>query len=203
MTPTDMTALFIALLILAAIPGLSVLAVTVRAVTHGFRHASATTLGIVVADVIFLVLAIFGLALLAEQLGDRFFLIKYLGVACLFWLGFILWRSRNRFAAGEPTGKDSLVSSFLAGLLLTLGDQKAILFYLGFLPAFVDPGSISLTEVFQIMAITVVAVGGVKLAYAFVAAKAGVWLGSHATRFMNMLAAGVLIAIGLFLLVTA
>lgn len=203
MTLTDITALFLAMLVLAAVPSLSVLVVTTRAVTHGFWHGVATTLGIVAGDVIFILLAIFGLVLLAEQLGDRFFLIKYFAAACLIWLGFMLWRSRNRPAAGEPHGNGSPVSSFLAGLLLTLGDQKAILFYLGFLPAFVDLGSISTTEVFQVITIIVFAVGGVKLGYAFAAVRAGSWLAPRVGRFINMLAAGLLVTIGLFLLVTA
>lgn len=203
MTLTDITALFVAMLILAAMPGLSVLAVTARAVTHGFWHGAATTPGIVVADVIFILLAIFGLALLAEQLGDRFFLIKYPAAAYLIWLRSMMWRSRNRPADGDPPANRSLVSSFLAGLLQTPGDHKAILFYLGFLPAFVDLTSISSLEVFQIIVITIIAVGGVKLGYAFAAARAGARLGPHTGSFLNMLAAGLLLAIDLFLLVTA
>ncbi|MDR9435560.1 MAG: LysE family translocator [Thiohalophilus sp.] len=191
------------MLVLAAVPSISVLAVTARAVTGGFSHAAATTAGIVAGDLVFILLSLFGLAVLFEILDEQFYLIKYLGSAYLIWLGIILWRGNNRMASREPAGNGSLLSSFLAGLLITLGDHKAILFYLGFLPAFVDLGSVTSVEVFQIITITIVAVGGVKLTYAWVAIRAGSLLGASAASVMNRLAAGLLIAIGLFLLVTA
>lgn len=134
MTLTDITALFVAMLVLAAVPGLSVLTVTARTVTGGISHGTATAAGVVVGDLVFILLALFGLAVLAETLGERFYLIKYLGGAYLIWLGTLLWRANNRTAIRELAGNGSLISSFLAGLLVTLGDQKAIFFYLGFFP---------------------------------------------------------------------
>ena len=51
---------------------------------------------------------------------------------------------------------------FLTGLLVTLGDQKAILFYLGFFPAFVNLAALSLADTSLILAVATVAVGGPK-----------------------------------------
>jgi len=50
--------------------------------------------------------------------------------------------------------------------MITLGDQKAILFYLGFFPAFLDLVAMSALDTAVILLVTTVAVGGVKLAYA-------------------------------------
>ena len=84
----------------------------------------------------------------------------------------------------------------MAGLLLTLADQKAVLFYLGFFPAFLDLAAITLTEALQVVVITVVAVGGVKIAYALAADRAQQWLRRGSTLVLRMVAAVVMICIG-------
>lgn len=76
---SSMVALFGAMAVLAAVPGVSVLAVSARAAAFGFIHGAFTAMGIVAGDIVFILLAIFGLALLVEALGGMFFLIKYVG----------------------------------------------------------------------------------------------------------------------------
>ena len=68
-------------------------------------------------------------------MGNLFFLVKYLGGAYLIWLGIQVWRSRSKVVKAEEMIEPSLLSSFLTGLFITLGDQKTILFYLGFFPS--------------------------------------------------------------------
>ena len=57
----------------------------------------------------------------------------------------------------------------MTGLLVTLGDQKAVVFYLGFLPAFIELGTLSHPDIGAVLASAVLAVGGVKLGYAYAA----------------------------------
>ncbi len=70
----------------------------------------------------------------------------------------------------------------MTGRLFTLGDQKAILFYPGFLPAFLNISILTLPDIAVILRITIVAVGGVKLAYAYAAGKAGQVLVANSVR---------------------
>ena len=84
-----------------------------------------------------------------------------LGAAYLAWLGLSLWRAPPDSAAASAGNGAGGTSSFMAGLLVTLADQKAILFYLGFFPAFVDLQRIAPLDVAIIIAVTIVAVGGV------------------------------------------
>jgi threonine/homoserine/homoserine lactone efflux protein len=200
LSPASMAALFLAMLVLAAVPSLSVLTVSARAAAHGFAHGAATTAGVVAGDLVFILLAIFGLALLAEALGDGFVWIRYLGAAWLLYLGLRLWRDRSRPAGLEGTGRASLRASFMAGLLLTLGDQKAILFYLGFFPAFLDLTALTLLDAGVVATIAILAVGGVKLAYAGAAVRLAAVLGARVGGVLKGLAALVLLAVGLFLL---
>ena len=199
-----MTALLGATIVLALIPGVSVLAVTARAAAHGFTHGLFTTLGIVAGDIVFILVAVYGLAFVAEAMGEQFRLVKLLGGIYLLWLGRSLWRAEARAAAAQTVAESSWRSSFLSGLLITLGDQKAILFYLGFIPAFVDLAAMTALDTLIIVAIATLGVGGAKGVYAFAAARAGQLLKNRrAVRGLNLLAAGVMIAVGAVLLFRA
>lgn len=65
-------ALFAAMAVLAAVPSTSVLAVSARSASAGIAHGALVAMGVVVGDILFILLAIFGLALLAEALGPAF-----------------------------------------------------------------------------------------------------------------------------------
>ena len=168
-TPGSMAALFTAMVILAAVPSVSVLMVTARSASRGFIHGVFTTIGIVTGDIFFILIAIFGLVLLAEAMGNTIVLIKYLGGAYLIFLGINFWWNKTKTENDVDASESSLLSSFLAGLLITLADQKAILFYLGFFPAFLDLSAITFLDTGIITGIVIVAVGGVKLGYAYMA----------------------------------
>jgi threonine/homoserine/homoserine lactone efflux protein len=203
MTWSGMAALFGSMALLAAMPSVSVLTVAARSASSGFVHGAFTALGIVAADIAFILLAVFGLALLAEALGDSFYWVKYAGGAYLMLLGAGMLWTRATPASGPNPGRSSLISSFMAGLFITFGDQKAVLFYLGFLPAFLDLTKVTLADAFVIAAIAVAAVGGVKLVYAYLGEWAGKLIGAKAGNAMHAAAGGLMIAVGVFLFMRA
>ena len=204
MTFASIAALSGVMVVGAMIPGVSVLAVSARSAAFGFAHGIFTSLGIVVGDIVFILVAIYGLSVLADLMGNHFVLIKYLGGAYLIWLGIVIWRSKSKAEGVEENSESSLLSSFMTGLLITLGDQKAILFYLGFFPAFVDLSKMSFFDTGIIVAIAIIAVGGPKLVYAFMADRASlIFKSSRVTRFINIAAGSVMIAVGVFVMVKA
>ncbi len=203
MTLGSIIALFGAMAVLAFVPSVSVLAVSARSAASGFIHGVFTTMGIVVGDIVFIVVAIFGLSVLAEAMGSLFVVIKYLGGAYLVWLGIRLWRSGSQTAGNEGVVESSLLSSFLTGLSITLGDQKAILFYLGFLPAFLDLSEMTYVDTLIVIATAIVAVGGVKLGYAYVANRIGSLFGPKTNRVIGISAGGVMVAVGVYVMVKA
>lgn len=200
MTLSSIVALFSAMVVLASIPSVSVLAVSTRSATSGLIHGVFTTIGIVLGDIIFIIIAIWGLSFLSETMGSFFVLIKYLGGAYLIFLGIGLCRAKSKNVETDEVAKSSWLSSFLTGLSITLADQKATLFYLGFFPAFLDISEISYFDTGIIIAITTVAVGGVKLGYAFIADRARLIISSKIRKGMNIAAGCVMIAVGVFLL---
>lgn len=189
------------LIVLAIVPSVSVLAVSARAAAFGFTHGMFTALGIVVADILFIVIAVYGLALIAGLMGDQFRLIQYLGAAYLVWLGISLWRADAKAQAADSVSQSSWLSSFLTGFLITLGDQKAILFYLGFFPAFIDLSTMTPADTLIIILIAIVGVGGAKLVYAYLADRAAVvFRDTRALRGINRLAACIMIVVAVALL---
>lgn len=154
---------------LAIVPSASVALVITRSATLGVVNGVAVALGIVLGDLIFILLAVLGLSTIAETMGSLFLVIKYLGGAYLLWYGFSLLTSNNKttITVDNPNDNGSLIASFLAGLFLTLGDIKAILFYVSLLPSFVDLSELELPDIFIIILVTIITVGGVKIAYAF------------------------------------
>jgi threonine/homoserine/homoserine lactone efflux protein len=189
------------MIVLAIIPSVSVLAVSARAAAFGFTHGLFTALGIVAGDIIFILVAVYGLVFVAAAMGEQFTLIKYIGGAYLIWLGISLWRADAKMRGSDEPRQSSWGSSFLSGLLITLGDQKAILFYLGFFPAFVDLSLMTPIDTLLIILIAIVGVGGAKLVYAWLADRASlIFRNTRAIQALNMFAAGVMILVGVVLL---
>lgn len=186
----------------AMVPSMSVLTVSARSAALGFAHGVFTAVGIVLGDVVFILIAIYGLSVLATWLDSRFVLIQYLGGVYLIWLGIMLWRSRPKTEGEEKQSNSSLLESFLTGLLITLGDQKAIWFYLGFFPALLDLTRLSFLDTGIIVAIAVIAVGGSKLVYAYMAYRTGrIFKASRVTNLLNRIAGSVMIAVGGFVII--
>lgn len=201
MSPASVAGLFGAMVILAAIPSLSVLLVTTRSASSGLAHGIAVAMGIVLGDLVFIALAILGLSLIAEGMGHWFVFFKYAAGLYLIWLGLRLWGSPAVNRLGKDVQHDSLWSSAASGVLLTLSDQKAVLFYLAFLPAFVDMARLFWLDVVVIVAVMMLAVGGVKTGYAYAAARSQHLVCSRGMPWMNGVAAGVLILTGIIVMV--
>ena len=165
--------LFGIMVVLAAMPSASVALVVTRSATLGIANGLAVSVGIILGDLVFITLAIFGLSVVAEVLGSLFMAIKFLGGLYLLWLGFSLLKAANqtKITVTKTSSKSSLFASLMAGFFLTLGDIKAIIFYASLLPIYIDLSAVKILEAFSIVFITIVSVGGVKVLYAVFANK--------------------------------
>jgi len=191
--------LTVAILILAASPGPGVMATVARALSSGFRPAAAVIAGIVLGDIIFLLLATFGLSVVAHVLGDLFFLVKVCGGAYLVWLGFKIWTSNTGGNESlKVNGPRTGWGNFSGGLLITLSNPKVILFYCGFLPTFLDLSALTPLDLTAIVLIVTTVVSGVLATYAFLASRARrLFTSSKAARRLNRAAGGVMVATGI------
>lgn len=186
-----------AMFLLAASPGPGVFATIARALASGFSHAAVLTLGIVVGDLIFLLLAIYGLSSMAELLGNFFTFVKYAGGLYLIWLGLKIWRSTPELPSVQGVRELSWKKNFMSGLVITLANPKVIFFYLGFLPTFVDLASLTHLDVIAISSVVTIVLGGVLLSYAWTASRARRLLQDKKTvSLVNRCAGGVMITAG-------
>ena len=191
------------MLVLALTPGISVFTVTARTLAGGLSHGLATTFGIILGDIVFILLVVYGLGVVADSFAPLFGLLNIVGGAYLFWLGINLWRTSALPKSPTPTRSTNLTlsSSVAVGLFITLGNQKAIFFYLSFLPAFLDLTQFTPLDTALTILSATLALGGVMTGYALLAHKSSAALrSSRLTVILQRLASATLILIALTLL---
>ena len=184
-----------ALAVAAAIPGPGVTALVARALGSGFRSSLAMSLGLVVGDLTYLTAVVLGLAFVAQSFGMVFLAVKWFGVAYLAWLAWNFWTSGITPETVEAKkGKGGLLSSFLAGLTVTLGNPKTMIFYLAITPTVVDLHSLTLGDYGILVAITVAVLMIVLVPYLLLASKARWFLKTpRALKLLNRTAAGFMV----------
>jgi threonine/homoserine/homoserine lactone efflux protein len=162
-----------ALLIAAASPGPGIAAIVARVLGRGMRGAVAFSSGVAVGDVVWLTFAIVGLAALAQAFHGLFVAIKYAGAAYLLYLAYKLWTAPMR--AQEVTATEAgenPVKLFLAGLAVTMGNPKVMVFYLALLPTLLDLAQVTLLGYAELVLVVLGVLGAVFGAYILLAARA-------------------------------
>jgi threonine/homoserine/homoserine lactone efflux protein len=163
------TALFVA----AASPGPGIAAIVARVLGRGTTGAVAFTTGLAIGDVVWLTLAIFGLAAIAQSFHGVFVAIKYAGAAYLLFFAWKLWTApvaTGTMAVGAS--RESASRLFLAGLAVTMGNPKVMVFYLALLPALVDVAAVTALGYAELVGVTLTVLAVVFAAYIVLAARA-------------------------------
>lgn len=131
-------------LLLNLTPGPDMLYVAGTSAARGTRAGIAAALGIGAGCLVHVVLATVGLSAVLATSALAFTVVKWLGAAYLLWAGFGLLFKRSRPAAaetqhGRPVEAGPLRRVFAQGVLINMLNPKVALFFLAFLPQFVDP----------------------------------------------------------------
>lgn len=127
-----------AALVLLIVPGPAVLYIFARSVEQGRRAGFVSILGIHVATLVHVAAAALGLSALLASSALAFSIVKYAGAAYLIWLGL-----RKIFGRAEPVGAIPVTPHghwrlFRDGFVVNLLNPKTALFFLAFLPQFVE-----------------------------------------------------------------
>lgn len=187
-----------ALMVAAGSPGPSIAALVARVLTGGWRGVLPFLAAMWIGEAIWLSLAVWGLAAIAESLQLVFTVIKYLGVAYLLYLAWRMWFAPIDVTGAElqdeaPPSARSGRKLFAAGMAVTLGNPKIMVFYLALLPAIIDLGTITLVGWAELTAIMLAVLTAVDLGWALAAAQARRLLRTPRTlRLANRLSAGVM-----------
>jgi threonine/homoserine/homoserine lactone efflux protein len=187
------------MMVLAALPSTSVALVVVRSARLGVAHGLWVAAGIVMADLLFAALALWGMAELAQQLGSLFALVRIAAGLWLVWFGITLIRNRDTALKTGAISGSSKTVSFLAGLAVTLGDIKAIVFYASLFPLFVNMHAPDVAHLVAVLLITVFSVGCVKAVYACLAQRISRRSNPRLRQPLSIAAGGAMIGAGTWL----
>jgi len=169
-----------------ASPGPTILALLARIIGRGSRGIAYFCAGLLAGDLVWLACAVFGLAALATAFQPVFVAIKYIGVAYLLFMAWKLWSAPPE-APGEAAplrGEGARLA--LAGLALTLGNPKTMLFYLAILPSVVSLADLTTVGFAELSAIVIVVYSTVLVCYVLAAARARrAFRSARAIRLIN------------------
>ncbi len=129
----------IATIALVALPGPTVMLVVGYALGKGKQTAWATVPGVALGDFVATTLSLLGAGAVLAASAELFTVLKLVGAAYLFWLGFQMWRKPPTFAdAKEVTDTSENKKMFLKAFTVTALNPKGIIFFVAFVPQFVD-----------------------------------------------------------------
>ncbi|GAA4650321.1 LysE family translocator [Kistimonas scapharcae] len=194
----------LAILVLTASPGPSVLLCLTTSVTDGFKSAIYTALGSLTAIVGIITLSFTGLGLVVSTSELAFTIIKWTGAAYLIYLGIrALTSSQHNYdisnseSASSPRKPGNL---FLSGFIVGASNPKAIVFFTALFPQFITPSASLVTQYLVFVITFAVLELSWLLFYAWLGAKSSRWLmQTGRARFFNKITGGVFVSAGLIL----
>lgn len=193
MTLSALSVFALALILSAGSPGPSIAALVARVLTGGLRSVLPFLAAMWLGEVLWLTMAVAGLAAIAQSFHTAFLVLKYLGVAYLLYLAWQMWRAPAETKGSDLPSRRSGWAMFAAGMMVTLGNPKIMLFYMALLPTLIDMSTVGLTSWVELVATTLVVLVAVDLVWALLAAKARRFLTSpRAVRIANRMSAGMM-----------
>jgi threonine/homoserine/homoserine lactone efflux protein len=196
-----MLALFVlASVVLLVTPGPAVLYIVARSVEQGRLAGLVSALGIHVGTLVHVSAAALGLSALLVSSALAFNTVKYLGAAYLVYLGLRRLLGRAAPAAGRPAPPRSLARLFGDGVVVNVLNPKTALFFLAFLPQFVDPARGAPALQVVLLGVVFIGLGVVSDGlWALAAGTAGQWLrrDGRVWRAERYVTGGVFVGLGL------
>jgi threonine/homoserine/homoserine lactone efflux protein len=185
--------------LLIVVPGPAVLYVVTRSIAQGRRAGLVSMLGIEAGGLVHVAAAAIGLSAVIASSAAAFTVVKLAGAAYLIYLGVRRLVARDdalpELAAGGRSGK----RLFVQGIVVNVLNPKTAVFFLAFLPQFVDPVKGTVTLQFLVLGLTFVAVAMLSDgAYALVAGTAGDWLrgSERVRRWLSRFSGAVFVGLG-------
>ena len=144
MTPTALMGFALALMVAAGSPGPSIAALVARVLATGLREVLPFLAAMWIGEAIWLAVAVAGLAVLAQAFAMLFVVIKLAGVGYLLWLAWKMWTAGPEIAGEQMPAGQKPWRMFLAGMAITLGNPKIMVFYMAIVPSLLDLGRLTL-----------------------------------------------------------
>lgn len=157
-------------LVVVLVPGTGVVYTVSTGLTRGRRASVYAALGCTAGILPHLLATVLGLAAVMHTSALAFQVLKFAGVAYLFYLAVATWRDRSAFSVDGSMSKVSSPGLVLKAFLLNILNPKLTIFFLAFLPQFVDPASAQpLVHLLVLSAVFMAMTFGVFVVYGFLA----------------------------------
>ncbi|MEO0378943.1 MAG: LysE family translocator [Pseudomonadota bacterium] len=193
-----------ALAVLFLTPGPVWVGLIARSLSGGFHAAWPLALGVVVGDVMWSLLAIFGITWVLSVYGGFLEALKWVAAIMFVVMGALVIRSADKqIDTDSRLTRPGMWAGFVAGLVVILGNPKAILFYAGMLPGFFDLTRLTALDILMIATLSMVIplIGNLAMAL-FIDRARRLMQRPEALRRMNITAGVLLICVGLVIPLT-
>lgn len=195
----------IAIFIFAITPGPGTFALLARALVADAWSCLPMAVGMAISDIIYLILATFGLATIATNYSGLFTAIRFIGAAYLLYLGWKMWTADVKTGLSIPKNENSSrkkywLTGFIQGFLISASNPKVILFYIAFLPTFIDLTVLYKGDILLLSTLTFFSLISGLMLVSFGASSVRRYLTSEsALKKLNKTAGSIMIGAGLFL----
>lgn len=182
-----------------AVPGPVWVALTARALSGGFAGAWPLAIGVALGDMLWPLCAVLGLSWVLSLYGDLLIALRWAAALVFIVMGVLLLRAPAKAPdANSRLTRPGLWAGFSVGLAAVIGNPKAILFYMGFLPGFFDLGQLTVPDIVVILLISAVVpmLGNLGLALFFSRARA-LLQSPRAVQRLNRASGVLLVMVGL------
>jgi threonine/homoserine/homoserine lactone efflux protein len=196
---THLPLFILASAVLLLTPGPAVLYIIARSLDQGRRAGLVSVCAIEVGNFTHVIAATLGLSAILLSSGLAFSIVKYLGAVYLVYLGLRKLFTREAIPATGKNHPQSLRRTFLQGVVVATLNPKTALFFIAFLPQFVDPSQGSIAGQILVLGCIFVMMAVVSDSmYALLAGTVGQWLkSSHSVvRAERYVAGSVYIGLG-------
>ena len=190
---------------LIIVPGPDMFYVITRGMAHGRRAGILSAIGVVCGILVHTTAAALGLTFILQTSALAFLFVKLIGAAYLLYLGFKAWRDQSAFHLQTSSSIAKSSALFWQGVLSNVLNPKIAIFFLAFLPQFVDRGSSHVALQMIILGLTFACFGlCFLLIVGYSSGTIGRWLMDRPryAQFFQRLAAGILIGLGIRLALT-
>ena len=122
------------------IPGPTIILVISYSLLRGRQAVIALVLGVGLGDLTAMSLSFLGVGVLLQTVATAFYLIKWLGAAYLIWLGIKMWSSASEFTDLDKNNRSHAWQEIFSSAYITTAlNPKSIVFFLAFIPQFIEP----------------------------------------------------------------
>ena len=128
-------------LVVVLIPGTGVIYTVSTGIVQGRKASIYAAIGCTLGIVPHLLATVLGLAAVMHTSAMAFQILKYAGVAYLFYVAYATWRNKSAFAVDGTISKTTATGLVVKAFLLNILNPKLTIFFLAFLPQFVAPNS--------------------------------------------------------------